>query len=416
MAVVYFKAYYRPPEGVEREITNLLNFQQSRGLELKSSKADLVLKNSPFRDENEGESIFQEDGTVEIYADYLPITRATNQLLLSGQIRQINFSAGENGAQTKLTVADRTVLLLGSLQGGTFKNKTSAEIIKTLVQAATEDGNGNQKVTTTNVSETDKDGGSLKNIVEFRETFKPLTEIINELSQPARTGDDRPYQFYVDTDNDLHWFYPSQTSNGDLTYGVHEIFEYTINRSSDDVVNMVIYNAGPDLKGDGVLWYFYDTNSKTSELRMKFFPFTDLSKQLFDAEVLLGNLVEDLTGSIPYPSKGKLYSDGTYNFTTSWGESVANFNAYNQGYRNELKSRGDASSRNITTRFGKLLWKGNVVLKGTNQYKAGDLLTVTLPSMGSVLLRVQDVTHNFQKGGWATTLEIKEDEATIVAN
>jgi len=134
-----------------------------------------------------------------------------------------------------------------------------------------------------------------------------------------------------------------------------------------------------------------------------------------DDEILVGNLTQASDGTVPY--KGLLYTPVSSG-TTSWGVAFADFDEYNAAFRTHLKSKGVARARKITTAFGKLLWKGNFVLKGTSNYVSGDLITVTSKTLGisNQLLRIHDVVHSFKKTGWTTTLQLKEDEDAIAAS
>jgi hypothetical protein len=416
MAIPFFKVYHTPVGGTEQEITELIQLNDSRGLEIKSARASLKINNSPFRDKVGGESIFKEDGAIEIYADYSPITRTNAQILLAGKIRKLDVSYGEGNSQYKITAADNTVIALGSIWNKTYNGSTPAEIIQSIMANSPVQG----AVTTTNVATVNSVGGSFDTPSDFNMSNKPIFDWVSELSQTGYTGDDRAYIFYVDKDNDLHWFYPSQTSSGTIEEGTDDIYSMTLTRNSDEVINLIFFNAGSDLLGNGVGWYYHDKTSKTNELRMKYQPMTDLSGGsgggvgLFDAEITAGNLTLDTAGTVPY--KGLLYTPDASG-TTSWGVAFADFDAYQAAFRARLKFLGEERGAKITAAFGKLLWKGNVVLKGTNTYTAGDLITFTSRTLGlsNQLLRIQDVVHSFQKTGWTTTIQLKEDEEAVTA-
>lgn len=412
MGAVFFKAYYTPPFGTEIELKEFFSSQQSRGLEIKQSKAEFVLKNSAYRNKSAGESIFIEDGLIEVYADYSPITRATNQLLLSGQLREIAPSLGSNGAQTKLTFADRTALVLGSLHAKNYESQTVDAVIRAVIA----DSPISTGVTTNNVVSTTQSGGAFP-IVDFALTFKPIYDWISELSQTEKTGEDRTYIFYVDKDNDLHWFYPSQTVSTTIVEGVDEVYSSSFKKNADSVINMIIFNAGQDLNGNGVLWYYYDVQSRSNELRMKYQPMVDLSTGqygLFTREIAAGNLTASTTGTVPF--QGLLYTPVSSG-TTSFGVAFSNFSEYNDAVRQFLKDEGQARSSKITKAFGRLRWSGTCTLRGTNSFVAGDLIEYTSKTSGliSQKLRVYDVTHSFTNNGWQTTLELREDEDAIAA-
>ena len=412
MATIFHKAYYTPPGGTEVEITDLLDTKQQRGLEIKSSKTDLLLSTSQNKYKTGGVSDFVEDGTIEVYVDNSAITRTSSQLLLTGQITQISNVFSEAGAQQKITAADRTVLLLGGLWSFTYENQNPSEIIISVVEQVS-----GGEVTTSNVATSTVGGPAFADITQFSFVFKPVYDWVKELSQPEYTGEDRGYMFYVDKDNDLHWFYPSQTSDGTLIEGTDNIYDIKLKRNNNKIVNMVVFNAGQDLNGNGVLWYYQDTTSRSNVLHAKFQPMTDLGRDLIKAEITSGNLVESTSGTVPF--QGKLYAvANSYPFTTSWGVSASSFDDYNSDFRDELKSvRGKNRAQKITQRFGKLVWEGSIVLKGTNSYVAGNLITLTSKTLGlsSQLLRVIDVTHSIGLNGWKTSLQLMEDEDALTS-
>lgn len=410
MAVIFTKAYYTPNGGAEIDITRFIVIQQKRGTDLKSSKLDFTISNSAFRDKTLGDSIFSEDSYLEVYVDYSPITRSSNQLLLSGQIRQLTPSIGSGGSQYKFSVADKTVLLLGSLWGKEYSSgETAAQIIQNVINHV-----GNGEVTTNNVSTTKSTGGAFPSATPFSMSFRPVYDWVSQLSQPQYTGEDKAMNFYVDKNNDLHWFYPSDVVDADIVEGTDTIYAMSLDRNADAMVNMVIFNAGTDMNGNGVLWYYRDLTSKSNILRMKYQPMTDLALDAINREIkIAGNLVESSSGSVPF--QGKLYAlTHAGDFTTSWGDTVNGLSEYNDSLRTYLKDvAGTQRAMMITQRFGKLLWNGNITLRGSHNYVAGDLISLTTKSLGlnAYHLRIVDVTHQIDRGGWQTSLQLKEDEA-----
>jgi hypothetical protein len=406
MAVPFIKIYHTPAGGVETDITELVNLQNARGLEIKSARAEFTINNSKYRYKDGGQIAFNEDDDIIIYADYSPITKDSSQLLISGQIQEVKADLRSSGSSVKLSVADKMNVLLGGLWSGTYTDKDAPEIIRSVVnQVASE-------ITTNNLATLNSQGGAFSQIDKFAFVFKPASEWIKELSQPGYTGEDRSYLFYVDANNDLHWFYPSQTTTGSVSELDDELYNIQLQRSNDEVVNMVIFNAGMDLDGNVVLWYYLDKTSKSNKLRMKYEPMTDLSRERFALEIAAGNLTESASGDIIW--QGKQYviaSSGT----TSWGQAFSTQNDYKDKFRTRLKNLGIEKASRITERLGKLLWKGRIEMKGNNNYVAGDYITVNFPTLGVLnqKVRVWDVQQSFGNDAWITNLEIKEDEGAI---
>lgn len=409
MAVPFVKVYYTPDGGYEQDITEFVGLQNKRGLQLKDAKCDLNINNSKYRYKTGGESIFQQDGDIDIYADYSPITKSSAQLILSGQIQEITHNAGERGTATKLSVSDKTNLLLSGVWGKNYEGETVDAIVRNVIQNAP---SAQGLVTVTNVVSTTT-GGVAFPTTNMAKTMKPVYEWLTDLSQPGVTGEDKAYLFYVDKDNDLHWFYPSATVSSSLLEGSVEIYNVSMKKSQDELVNMLIYNAGQDLKGNGILWYYYDSTSRSNKLRMKFQPMIDIGRDLIDGEILAGNLTESAGGAFHY--KGKDYvRNGSV--TPAWGGGpYSSDNDYNDAFRTRAKAVADTKASGYVAAFSGLRWKGNIEVKGTHGYTAGDLLTVDLPTLGilNTNLRVWDVAQSFGADGWITGLELREDDTAI---
>jgi hypothetical protein len=416
MAVPFIKIVYTTPSGTEYDITEFTNLQSKRGLQIKDAKCDLAVNSSKWRYKNGGESIFVEDGTVEIYADYTPITEASSQLVLSGQIQEITQQIGERGAETRLSISDKTTLLLSGLWSKDYTGAAADKVDNLLRNIISHAPSAESAVTTANVVASTTEGSAFPT-VEMSKVMKPIYEWLTDLSQPSVTGEDKAYLFYVDKDNDLHWFYPSATVSASVLEGsTTEIYSVSMRKSQDELVNMIIYNAGQDLKGNGILWYYYDATSKSNKLRMKYQPMIDIGRDLFQAELTTGKIVESTGQGFHY--QGKDYDNAAaYPFAAAWegNPSVTSDDNYNDQFRTQAKEVADDKSSAITKAFSGLRWKGKMEIKGTNSYVAGDLLYINLPTLGILAepLRVWDVQQSFGTDGWITGLELREDDEAI---
>jgi hypothetical protein len=414
MAVPFTKIYYTI-DGVEHDITEFTNIQDKRGLQIKDAKADITINNSKYRYKTGGESIFIEDGTVEIFVDYSPITRSSDQMVLTGQIQEFSHQIGTRGSETKLSVSDKTTLLLSGLWSKEYTGSAAASVdslVKSVIQHAP---SAESQVTVNNVVSSTTAGTAFPT-VEMSKVMKPVYEWLTDLSQPGVTGEDKAMLFYVDKDNDAHWFYPSATINASILEGSTEIYNLSMRKSQDELVNMIIYNAGQDMKGNGILWYKFNAQSKSNKLRMKFQPMTDIGRDLFQGELTAAKIVESTGQSFHY--QGKDYDNAAaYSFTPSWAgaSAVASDDAYNTAFRTECKARADAKVTAIMQAFAGLRWKGKIELRGSHDHVAGDLLYTNLPTIGLLAtnLRVWDVQHSIGSDGWITTLELREDDEAI---
>ena len=199
-----------------------------------------------------------------------------------------------------------------------------------------------------------------------------------------------------------------------------EIKGARVEKKTFDIVNHVIYNCGPDLYGIGIKNHYFDATTTSNEVLDKFMPYTQISRELIEQEIVAANLVlSNPNGEFTY-SKGaggsnNRYTNRAYNFTPTWGGSaVTTDDSYNDSLRTECERIGRGLAVALTARTGHPRWKGSITLKGSN-IVPGILGEFYVPSIGlwKVLLRIKTVTQQVSGKGWTTTLEVEEDEKRI---
>lgn len=199
---------------------------------------------------------------------------------------------------------------------------------------------------------------------------------------------------------------------GDTTAGT-EVLSLNLTKKTFDVVNMVIYNAGQDLYGSGILWYYYNTATNEKDLKMVYKPWTHIAKNLIEQEIARGNLIANTAGSFTFQQT--LYQATAYPFITTWTASVSSNATYNTSLRNRAAfnngSVGQALASALTNKTGSPRWKGNVDLNGY-RFRPGDVIRFTSNRFGiqNVSLRINDVTQSIDKSSWTTNIEVEEDE------
>ena len=201
---------------------------------------------------------------------------------------------------------------------------------------------------------------------------------------------------------------------GDTTTG-NEIINFNLKKKTFDIVNMVIYNAGKDLNGSGILDYYYDRNTKEKSLKMVYKPYTEITKSLIQAEINTSNLTKDNTQS-DFTYEGNFYKESTGNYgggtiTTDWGVTVSSDATYNTAIRNEAKRIAKGKAIALTQSRGSPRWKGTIGCR-FRRYTAGDLInfTSTRAGINAQDLRMKKVQYNFTKNGGFVTLTVEEDE------
>lgn len=267
--------------------------------------------------------------------------------------------------------------------------------------------------------------------------WKPLFEWVGELSQTQYTNHtseiteggtlyfNRAFMFWVDKDNKPHFFYPDDEVDLTVELGEEGRRGFKLEKSVFDAVNMVIYNSGEDMYGNGIIYYVYDETSDVGSLKMRYQPMTKIVETLVNKDISDYN-----TSRKTDPSNDRLKqfpTDVSYNIT-SWGfkEESNKFRAlqgdsartqltsdsdYNESLREAAKWVGRSEALKITRKRSGLRYKGQIIIRNAST-NPGDLIQVTNPATGQVdqLLRVLRVDQRINKGVWESTLQVEEDE------
>ena len=252
----------------------------------KSSYATIVLKNvsdrfitgynQPFAKyvSDTNDIIFKEGDTVKIYAAEITSFRAldttttSSDLLMTGEIAEVNIKGENDSAKVTLKIVDKTYIILNRLH--TYAYITSAgltapDIIKIIVDKVTNDVDSdtvsfdyNGDPVSNGVYGVDarleSDGGFIEDTRQDDSSFptlamakvaKPAYDWIKGLSTIDSTNDftgtddenaptqNRNMLFYIDELNRFHWFYPRDTVSTTLDEAL-DISETSIDLVSVD--------------------------------------------------------------------------------------------------------------------------------------------------------------------------------------
>lgn len=217
--------------------------------------------------------------------------------------------------------------------------------------------------------------------------FKTVYDALKELSMNYYTGWDstKSYVFYMDNTNAFHWYYPSDTLNSStIIEGALNVKMINLTLSTFDAYNMVIYNAGTDKNGNGIIGMQYDPTAGTGVPKGKYIPMINIARDL----------------------QKVLTDKGTYASTS------------NDDFRNQVRAIASGYALDMIRKFGHPRIQGSIRLRGTSSFRPGDLVSVTSASLGlsAYKLRVQDVQHTFSSADWQTTLQVQEDDYAIFYN
>jgi len=434
----------------------------------KGSGMEIIIKNAYGEHILDGEFRWKETDTVKVFLKYTDDpsysidTDATTDLIMVAEIEEFEAEIGEKITSWKLKIVDKTYILLNQLwakaytrnevhdiDGDSKTGWTPPEIIRNIIRITTTDGKGSSEVKADFVSnggyiqDTRPDSSSfdtLRDELSIAKVFKPVYEWIEDLSSIERTNTDaeqagtliakRPYFFYVDENNNAHWEYPSTTSSnyeisvgatgpigGDSIY--HELNSGKLKKAIFDIVNMVIFNAGDDFNGNGILDYYYDPTTGSNKLKPVYKPMTDIAEKWKKLEIYRGLDVAPVDYTLNNDT-GKLIRDGrkydaTYSFKPIWADasgdaSIDNDNDLNESLRIQSSKEGKTRASEITQKRANPRWKGTISLKGY-KYALGNLITFndSFHGISDALIRITDIQHSINKGGWYTTLTVEED-------
>lgn len=444
------------------EITDDIRTNIKLSLGGSANEAEIILKNAYSEHVTDGEFDWATEDTIKIFLKYTDSTSAiidiksSDDLIVTLEIQEIEAMLEENASSWKLKCVDKSYTVLNRLwakaylttdthdvYGSAKVGWTPPEIIRDILLITTSNGDGTSGVTADLVSQggyiqdTRPDSSSFESLrteLSISKVFKPVRDWIQDLSSTERTNTDseitglavvkRPYIFYIDENNEAHWEYPGTTSaDYEMTIGAtgvvgsdtvhHIIHGHSLTKSVFDIVNMVIFNAGDDFVGNGILDYFYDPTTKSPTLKPVYKPMTEITKDWKQKEIIRGLDAGDYTLN---NDTGTLIRDGrkydaSYSFTPIWSSSnVANDTALNTSLRTKAVEDAKTRARAITTRTANPRWKGKISVRGY-KYQVGNLIKFnnSLHGIIDAEVRITDVQHTVNDKGWFTTLSVEED-------
>jgi hypothetical protein len=277
------------------------------------------------------------------------------------------------------------------------------------------------------VQSLDSDGSAYASVA-ISKVAKPAYEIIQELSQPEMTGevDKVPNRFHVDKWNSIRWFYPDDTVRHVITEGItsaqsatyyhpvlkqtqsytdtrgHEVVNVKMTFAVYDIVNFIIFKAGQNLEDEQITYFAYQDGSGSPVSKDSYRSWEDIARELKRREAAIGNLTF---------SKNDEYTIANSSGTTSWGVVYATDDEYNDAFILEARRLALARAQAEFDKTGNPRWQGDIELKGEHSFDVNDTLVFTSARHGirNIFMRITSVKHNISKGGWFTTITVKEE-------
>jgi len=245
-------------------------------------------------------------------------------------------------------------------------------------------------------------------IINFTRPYTSVADMLYELSNTEFT-DDGLYTPWVDTENNLHWqpnlsttsgsIYESQTRNTKVARGIW------------DVINALIFHAGEDAYGMGIL--DVATNDKSRALHGEHWDFRRIDKagQLMIDERNLspGSFTDEsypFPGSYPY----------TFNMESETGSilTATNNSDYNDDVRLLAREQAMKIARDMVDIEGGARFKCEFEMPFSLDYQRNALMYVSVPSQGwegtdVKKLRIKKILHQLDSGGATTKLTLMQD-------
>ncbi|MBI2136567.1 hypothetical protein HYU06_05855 [Candidatus Woesearchaeota archaeon] len=425
---------------------------------------------------------FAEGDTIKIYVAYVETNReidtsaTSNDLLMSAEIQEVTCNLSQSKAEIRLKCIDKSYVALQKLWAFSYTdNDTTAPdgtgwrsptLIQNIIRwtAKVDENisgktyydkygnlvsNGNFQIDARlriaghgednggGLIDATRPDGSIFPIISLAKVFKPIYEWIDELSTMEYTNDfsiaaesaspptKRKYIFYIDELNRFNWFYPADETTpgetiteGDTSTG-NILYSANLTYATYDIVNMVIFNAGDDMNGSGILDYFYDRASTAPKLQMVYKAWTDIARQMKADEVREGARLGKTTITRVHDDEYSYPANYTgYNGTglPSWDSTttIASNTAFNNSFRSATIIKGKARAQALTSNRGSPRWRGTLTIKG-KKHAPGDLARVSVLSCGvsSIDLRFKQIQHNITKEDWQTILTVEQDERLV---
>jgi len=272
-------------------------------------------------------------------------------------------------------------------------------------------------------------------VIAYTSKYRTAVEMIQDLSGDTYTGNGQ-YIFYINFNStalDAYGYVgryefiwqPKQTaSTSNLSEDGDYIDKVDESKTTDDVVNCVIYNAGTDLNGYGIEGLNFDFSFTGYGLKWQY-----ISSTSYIFKSIIAQEVNQNLAAFPVDSNGRPSSQfpTTYPYTfvtvktrdaltgASLGGTIiaANATEYNQALRNEALAIGKLATKTIINLYNRPRFVNKVQYNraSNQQFALGGVYTMNFPSFGITnrLMRVYEIDYNYDN----TIVTFKEDEITL---
>lgn len=353
------------------QVSNIIDIRVIRQMTAGNTTAEIIVSSSGGRNQFGGLPVLTESTLLTIYASKTNVDTA-NPLHRLGTFVVNNFEVSPDARTIKYVCTDKTFQMLNRIYVAD-ETDTVDELVYNVVQRINQNG-VDQNSVVTNIDSTRSDGSAFPSVSIFS-AKKTAYDQISELSATSVTGDNRPYIFYYDENEQFHWVYPGNTTTGSISYGSQGIVDMKFSKKETDIVNMVIYDAGEDKNGNSILGFYLKPDAGSIKGRMHYEPMVTISQ--YEKEAL---------GDTAYAAIS------------------------NEDFIALCDAKAQARSETIVYNYSRGLWEATVNVRG-NRYDIAGLYALDAVDFGFPQnnLRLERITHTLNKDGWQTTLGYVQD-------
>lgn len=383
-----------------------------------------------------GEDSFDVDDRIKIWMlkdqtwETMTSTQKNNTLAIDGIVTKPSESL-QNGVNIKLS-GKSWIESLFDTKLPIDKSGTLPEIVEEVITSAG-NYNANRAVTwDTSNPITRSDKVTAHNSYVYAKNYKSVIEMLEELSSDKYTQDGT-YIYWVTVDvsgNRLfHWTYKDNTvpSGNTFVEGTQEALNINAERSTDGMINTIIYVAGRDCEGNRISGINHRSTSSTSYgAKTKFIPETDyIAMELILAEKLANSsdFTQDANDNFTddhYPTSYnytlRFYTRDSTGVPDGGAYTVANDADYNEAIRTEARWIGKDKTNRVLDLYSAPRYKVKITIPRPvfNTYQIGKLMDITITSynLSAYKLRLVETSYDF----FTQTLMLEEDEKTALAN
>lgn len=277
------------------------------------------------------------------------------------------------------------------------------------------------------IQDTRSDGSAFP-IIAYNEVDKTLIKVLEDMStvdymnstaeQASGLIITLSARWFLDRQNRLHWYVPDNTPELVMSLGettaispdrnAHKIHNLKAKKSVDNTINYITFKAGSDMNGNMIKSYSRAKFSGSPLIKDSKREWLEIARAMKKQDEDAGHITKISEDEYDYPS--------SYPMTPSWdrqARSVANSSAYNANFIEEATLRAKAKCSAIFSKLANPRWSGSMQIRGEN-INVGDLIQLTSKPHGirNLLVRVNQVTHKINDGGWLTSVKFQEDEVS----